>query len=62
MPDDLRAALDANPTAAEFFVTISSVNRYAILYRIGSVKRPETRARKIAQYVQMLAEHKTIHP
>jgi uncharacterized protein YdeI (YjbR/CyaY-like superfamily) len=62
VPDDLRAALDANPTAAEFFVTISSVNRYAILYRIGSVKRPETRARKIAQYVQMLAEHKTIHP
>jgi uncharacterized protein YdeI (YjbR/CyaY-like superfamily) len=62
VPDDLRVALDANPAAAEFFVTISSVNRYAILYRIGSVKRPETRARKIAQYVQMLAEHKTIHP
>ncbi len=60
-PDDLRAALDANPAAAEFFTTISSVNRYAIIYRVGSVKRPETRARKIAQYVQMLAEHKTIH-
>jgi uncharacterized protein YdeI (YjbR/CyaY-like superfamily) len=62
VPDDLRAALDANPVAAAFFTTISSVNRYAIVYRIGSVKRPETRARKIAQYVQMLAEHKTIHP
>jgi uncharacterized protein YdeI (YjbR/CyaY-like superfamily) len=61
VPDDLRAALDANPAAAAFFATISSVNRYAIIYRIGSVKRAETRARKIAQYVQMLAEHKTIH-
>jgi uncharacterized protein YdeI (YjbR/CyaY-like superfamily) len=62
VPDDLRAALDANPAAADFFATISSANRYAIIYRIGSVKRPETRARKIAQYVQMLAEHQTIHP
>jgi uncharacterized protein YdeI (YjbR/CyaY-like superfamily) len=62
VPDDLRAALSADPAAAEFFETISRVNRYAILYRIGSVKRPETRARKIAQYVAMLAEHRTIHP
>jgi len=62
VPDDLRAALDASPLAAEFFETISSVNRYAILYRIGTVKRPETRARKIAHYVQMLAERKTLHP
>jgi uncharacterized protein YdeI (YjbR/CyaY-like superfamily) len=61
VPDDLRAALDANPAAAEFFETISRVNRYAILYRIHSVKRADTRARKIEQYVQMLAEHKTIH-
>jgi uncharacterized protein YdeI (YjbR/CyaY-like superfamily) len=62
VPADLRAALEQNPAAAEFFTTISSVNRYAIVYRVSSVKRPETRARKIAQYVQMLAEHKTIHP
>jgi uncharacterized protein YdeI (YjbR/CyaY-like superfamily) len=62
VPDDLRQALDANNAASEFFETISSVNRFAILYRIGSVKRPETRARKIVQYVQMLADHKTIHP
>jgi uncharacterized protein YdeI (YjbR/CyaY-like superfamily) len=62
VPDDLRQALDANPAAAAFFGSISSVNRYAIVYRIGTVKRPETRARKIAQYVQMLAERKTIHP
>jgi uncharacterized protein YdeI (YjbR/CyaY-like superfamily) len=61
VPADLAAALDANPEAAAFFTTISSANRYAILHRIGAVKRPETRARKIAQYVQMLTEHKTIH-
>jgi uncharacterized protein YdeI (YjbR/CyaY-like superfamily) len=62
VPDDLAAALAANPVAAEFFATLNSVNRFAILYRIGTVKRPETRARKIAQYVEMLAEHKTLHP
>lgn len=62
VPDDLRRALDSNRAASEFFETLSSINRYAILYRITAVKRPETRARKIAQYVQMLAERKTIYP
>jgi len=62
VPADLRLALESNSAAAEFFATISRVNRYAILYRIQTAKRPETRARKIEQYVQMLAEHKTIHP
>jgi uncharacterized protein YdeI (YjbR/CyaY-like superfamily) len=62
VPDDFRLALEGNPAAAEFFATVSSVNRYAILYRLTTVKRAETRARKIAQYIQMLAEHKTIHP
>jgi uncharacterized protein YdeI (YjbR/CyaY-like superfamily) len=62
VPDDLAAALAANPAAAAFFATLTSINRYAILYRIGTVKRPETRSRKIAQYVQMLAEHRTLHP
>jgi uncharacterized protein YdeI (YjbR/CyaY-like superfamily) len=62
VPDDLRVALDANPAALAYFATISSINRYAILYRLTTVKRAETRARKISQYVQMLAEHKTIHP
>ena len=62
VPDDLRAALEASPAAATFFTTLSSVNRYAILYRIGSVKRAETRARKIAEYVAMLEAGRTIHP
>jgi uncharacterized protein YdeI (YjbR/CyaY-like superfamily) len=62
VPGDLARALAENDAARAFFETLSSVNRYAILYRIGTVKRPKTRARKIAQYVAMLAEHKTIHP
>ncbi|RFA07424.1 bacteriocin-protection protein [Subtercola boreus] len=61
VPDDLASALLQNPDAAAFFETLSSVNRYAILFRIGSVKRPETRARKIAQYVQMLERGETLH-
>lgn len=61
VPDDLQAALDANPAAKAFFETLNSVNRYAILYRIQSVKKAETREKKIAQFVQMLAENKKIY-
>ena len=62
VPEDLERELARNEAAREFFATLSGVNRYAILYRIGNVKRPETRAKKIAQYITMLAEHKTIYP
>jgi uncharacterized protein YdeI (YjbR/CyaY-like superfamily) len=62
VPDDFRDALAANDAAREFFETVNGVNRFAILYRITSVKRPETRARKITEYVQMLAEHRTLVP
>ncbi|RFA19024.1 YdeI/OmpD-associated family protein [Subtercola boreus] len=62
VPDDLAAALAANPEAQAFFGTLSSVNRYAILFRIGSVTRAETRARKIAQYVDMLQRGETLYP
>ncbi len=61
VPPDLAAALDAEPEAAAFFETLSSQNRYAILYRIGSVKRADTRARKIEQYVAMLTRGETLH-
>ena len=61
VPPDLEDALVANPRAAKFFATLKGANRYAILYRIGSVKRPETRARKIAEYVAMLERGETIH-
>lgn len=59
--DDLQAALDANPNARAFFETLSSQNRYAILYRVQDAKRPETRQRRIAQFIQMLSEGKTFH-
>jgi uncharacterized protein YdeI (YjbR/CyaY-like superfamily) len=61
VPPDLQAALDAEPAAKGFFATLSGANRYAVLYRIGSVKKPETRARKIEQYVAMLARGETLH-
>jgi uncharacterized protein YdeI (YjbR/CyaY-like superfamily) len=61
VPADLQDALKANPSAAEFFATLNGQNRYAILYRIGSAKRPQTRARKIAEYVAMLERGETIH-
>jgi uncharacterized protein YdeI (YjbR/CyaY-like superfamily) len=60
-PPDLAAALSANPKAAAFFATLTGANRYAILYRIGAVKTPEARARKIAQFVAMLERGETLH-
>jgi uncharacterized protein YdeI (YjbR/CyaY-like superfamily) len=62
VPAALRAALDAEPTAAAFFETLSSQNRFAILFRLGNVKRDETKQRKIAEYVAMLARGETIYP
>jgi len=61
VPDDLQAALDANPAAAAFFATVSRTNRYAVLYRVYDAKRPETRARRIEALVAMLADGKTLH-
>lgn len=60
VPPDLRAALDANPQAADFFATLKGTNRYAVLYRIQEAKRPETRARRIATFVDMLARGETL--
>jgi uncharacterized protein YdeI (YjbR/CyaY-like superfamily) len=62
VPEDLARALAANERARAFFATLDSANRYAILYRIGTAKRPETRAKRIATFVAMLSEHKKIHP
>lgn len=62
VPADLQAALDARPVAREFFATLDSHNRYAILFRIGQAKRAETRARRIAQFVDMLAKGEKLHP
>lgn len=62
VPDDLAAALAASPQASAMFATLTSQNRFAILFRIGNVKRVETRARKIAEYVAMLERGETIYP
>lgn len=61
VPPDLQAALDQHPESAAFFATLTAANRYAILYRIGAVKKPETRARKIADFIDMLKRHETVH-
>jgi uncharacterized protein YdeI (YjbR/CyaY-like superfamily) len=61
VPPDLLEALEQSPRAAAFFATLTGANRYAILYRIGAVKKPDTRARKIAGYIAMLERGETIH-
>jgi uncharacterized protein YdeI (YjbR/CyaY-like superfamily) len=62
VPEDLATALDAEPKARAMFEILSSQNRYAILYRTTSAKRADTRARRIQQFVAMLARGETIHP
>jgi uncharacterized protein YdeI (YjbR/CyaY-like superfamily) len=54
VPDDLQAALDASPAAAAAFAALKKTLRYAILWRIHTAKRPETRARRIAEFVGRL--------
>ncbi|WBH17223.1 YdeI/OmpD-associated family protein [Sphingomonas radiodurans] len=61
VPSDLQTALDASPTAAAFFATLTGANRYAILYRITTVKRADTRARKINEFVAKLERGDTVH-
>ena len=62
VPEDLRLELEKNEGAREFFETLDRANRYAMLHRIQDAKKPETRARRIAQYVEMLAEGKKLYP
>jgi uncharacterized protein YdeI (YjbR/CyaY-like superfamily) len=62
VPADLQAALDANPAAQAFFDTLNSTNRYAILFRIQTAKKPETRARRIEQFIAMLARNEKLYP
>ncbi len=61
VPTDLQTALDANPKAAAFFATLTGANRFSILYRIGAVKKAETRALKIRDFVGMLERGETVH-
>jgi uncharacterized protein YdeI (YjbR/CyaY-like superfamily) len=61
VPDDLRGALDANPVAGQFFETLDSANRYAIIYRLGEAKRPETRERRLRKFVEKLERGEKLH-
>jgi uncharacterized protein YdeI (YjbR/CyaY-like superfamily) len=61
VPEDLQAELDRDPVAAEFFATLSKQNRYAILYRLQDAKKPETRARRLAQFMGMLRRGDSLH-
>ncbi|MGZ4223017.1 MAG: YdeI/OmpD-associated family protein [Solirubrobacteraceae bacterium] len=61
VPEDFQQALDQNPAAAEFFATLSGANRYAFLYRLHHVKKPEARAKRIATCIEMLTEGRTFH-
>lgn len=62
VPADLQAALDARPGAAAFLSALDAANRYAVLWRVQTAKKPETRARRIEMLVAMLARGEKIHP
>lgn len=62
VPSDFQSALDSNARAKDFFGTLDSRNRYAVLFRIQTAKKAETRAKKISQFVQMLERHEKVHP
>jgi uncharacterized protein YdeI (YjbR/CyaY-like superfamily) len=62
VPEDLAAALEAEPKAQVLFEKLTSQNRYAVLYRVTTAKRADTRARRIEEYVTMLARGETPYP
>jgi uncharacterized protein YdeI (YjbR/CyaY-like superfamily) len=62
VPDDLAAALSTEPRAADSFAILDRRNRYAILHRLSTAKLPETRARRIATFVEMLARGDKLYP
>ena len=62
VPEDFQAALDGNARAKAVFEKLDGANRYAVLWRIQTVKKAETRARKIREFVRMLEKGEKIHP
>jgi uncharacterized protein YdeI (YjbR/CyaY-like superfamily) len=62
VPGDFQAALDQNPKAKAFFATLNSANRYAILWRVQTAKKAETRTKRIQQFIGMLENHEKLHP
>jgi uncharacterized protein YdeI (YjbR/CyaY-like superfamily) len=62
IPDDLRDALAASPRAQRMWDVLTRTNKFSVVYRVQDAKRAETRARRIQQYVEMLARGDTPHP
>jgi uncharacterized protein YdeI (YjbR/CyaY-like superfamily) len=62
MPADFQAVLNKTPRAKAFFATLDSRNRYAVLFRIQTAKKAETRARRIKQFAKMLSQYEKIYP
>lgn len=59
-PPELQAALDASPKAAAFFATLKGANRFGLIYRVLDAKKPETRSKRIAEFVAMLERGETL--
>ena len=62
VPDDLAAAVAASPAAQDMFDVLTSTNRYAIIFRTTQAGTPQTRARRISGFVEMLERRETIYP
>lgn len=62
IPDDFQSELDKNVSAKAFFATLNQQNRYAILFRIQTAKKPETRTKRIQQFIDMLEKNEKIYP
>ena len=60
VPEDFARALDASPAAAQFFATLTGSTRYAFLYRLHNVADPDARAKRIARYIELLSERRTL--
>jgi uncharacterized protein YdeI (YjbR/CyaY-like superfamily) len=62
IPADLRAALDAMPKAKRFFARLDAANRYAIVWRLQTAKKAQTRAARMDKFIEMLARGEKVHP
>jgi uncharacterized protein YdeI (YjbR/CyaY-like superfamily) len=62
VPEDFQAALDVNERASAFFATLNGTNRYALLFRIQTAKKPETRAKRIQEFIRMLENGEKLYP
>jgi uncharacterized protein YdeI (YjbR/CyaY-like superfamily) len=62
LPEDFQAALEQSPKARAFYETLNGANRYAMIFRVQTAKKPETRARRIEEFVRMLERGEKLYP